>query len=110
MQILLPLENQVYDFPVPDQLGVFYHNSIAKVCPFCLRLWAVLKHRSNYFSVQGTCCSSCGTESRVLPDYSPVPGSLLDDCGRQGTQWALLNHFPRALLEREFTLHLKTVK
>lgn len=109
MQILLPLENKVFDFPVPDQLSGVYHDSIAKICPFCLRTWAIIKVKTGQFSIQGTCCLACWTPDRnqVLPSYSPVAGSLLDDCGRMGVQWELLDHLPKALLEREFLVHLK---
>ncbi len=112
MQVLLPLENKVYDFPVPDQLQGLYHDSIAKICPFCLRLWAILKVKTTQFSIQGTCCVGCWSSEidLCLPHYSPIAGSLLDDCGRMGTQWELLDYLPRPLLEREFLIHLKVAK
>src|SRR6266404_8913280 len=109
MQILLPLENKIYVFPCPDQLSGFFHDSIAKVCPWCLKTWAIIQHKSKQFSVQPTCCLSCWTPDRgkSAPSWSPVAGSLLDDCGRMGVQWELLDYLPKALLTREFFLHLK---
>jgi len=107
MKIILPLENLQYDFPVPDQLDGLHHDSIAKICPFCLRLWAIIQVKSKHFSIQGTCCLPCWTPARILPLYAQFPGSLLDDCSRMGVQWELIEHFPQELVQREFKVHLK---
>lgn len=112
MQVFLLLENRQYDFPVPNRFpDGFCPVSIAKVCPFCLRNWAIVKATSAQFSIQATCCLACWTPDRhkILPNHSPVAGSLLDDCGRMGVQWPLLDYFPKALLEREFLIHLKVI-
>lgn len=111
MKVILPLENLQYDFPVPErypQNGFFVY-SWAKVCPKCLKLWAVGMQPGSGYSVQGQWCIRCweAHRPRYLPHYAKVPGSLLDDCSSQRVEWALLEFLPEPLIQREFSLHLK---
>lgn len=111
MKILLPLENLQYEFPVPDHYPAngFAVNSFAKVCPKCLRVWAIAQQPGSGFSIEAAWCRTCGNliDHRILPHYAKVPGSLLDTCANQRVEWALLEFLPEPLIQRELMIHLK---
>lgn len=111
MKILLSLENKVYDFPHPlrwDDSQFLVHSS-AKICPFCLKVWAVVSVPDfPRFSIDEVPCLS--HPPKALRGYGDFPGSLLDDCGTQRVQWGMIEILPTELLQREFDLHLKAVK
>jgi hypothetical protein len=113
MKIILPLENLQYDFPVPEKFpdSGFTVYSFAKVCPKCLRVWAIAQQPETGFSIEGAWCRNCGNliDHRILPHYARVPGSLLDSCATQRVEWALLEFLPEPLLQREFMIHLKVL-
>lgn len=93
------------DRPEVDESRGFHISSIAKVCPKCLRMWAILDIGGTY-SIQGQFCQRC---SFTYDLYGAVPGSLLDDYSSQTVDWDLIRYLPEELLKREFDLHVRTL-
>jgi hypothetical protein len=79
------------------------------VCPYCAVVWATLEdtQSGDPLAVIGASCTVCNED-----DYwYPVPGSILSVKGLPGGWDALLLRLlPAVLVEREFELHLRSIK
>lgn len=91
--------------------GWQFAQSVAFVCPVCLKQWAVLHfHQDREIFVQSSYCRQHTPEERHRlwkADRPYVPGSLFPN---YVIDRPLLAALPRPLLKREFELHLRRME
>lgn len=115
MRVIARVDGIHYEYRRPeiDSRG-FHIGSMAKCCPCCLTVWAIITnvledesgpHIQGWHAVGGQLCARCGRQHRHL--FERVPGSLLEEplVNFQQLDWDILNYLPPALLRREFDLH-----
>src|SRR5579864_3349462 len=89
--------------PEVDSRGFILH-SRAKVCPWCLTIWARIEREDDsVYAIESQSCEQCWGPSYPMV----VPGSLLDNRVNWTEDMDLLAHLPPDLVEREYRLHIK---
>jgi hypothetical protein len=79
-------------------------NSIAFVCPWCLKVWGkIAKDTLGPAQIQSASCVNCKPSHWIL---NPIPGSILDNSlFTNGPDWDLFDALPPELKLREYDLH-----
>ncbi len=110
------------DLPAPVICELELHDPVLRVgrafiCPFCVKLWGIIKNISEGISVEFTKvlptpagCIDCGSFGKIDQPGFSIPGSLIEFkfIGRWNSlSFQILNQLPPNLLKREFDLTLK---
>lgn len=89
--------------PEVDDFRGFRVHSRAKICPWCLKIWARMLAGTPPYGVEMQSCEDCnGKDGENI-----VPGSLLDDRVSWTLDLDLLKYLPPELIEREYKLHMR---
>ena len=107
MKLSIFVDGRTYELERPgwDVTGKHY-SSRALVCPFCTTVWARISvERDMCLWCSTVPCERCPWHTLLKPG---VPGSLLEQGIHQHVDRELIDYLPRALLERELRVHLKS--